>query len=548
MNRYVCAFALVCLFCSAYVWPQAGTGELTGIVIDATGAVVPGATVELTNASTGITRSMVTSTAGGYRFVALPVVGTYSLSVKQAGFKAVAVESIEISVGTTLTRDIRLEVGTPSETITVVGGAELVQTTESAVSTLIDRNIWQNMPLEVRTQNSFINLVAGAVPDDMAGAQGAAVNGARGGAGNYMVEGVDNNDQGQAGRGQISPSDPGGASTSISPDAIGEYRVITNSFAAEYGKAGGFVTDTALKSGTNQWHGSLFEYNRVQALAAEHFFSNSSGTNDSLVRNQFGGSLGGPIVKDKAFFFSSVEWHRMRQSEPLSGTGTTQEYLDWVNSGGLQQWAESDPDGICMVYNGAPCPGSFSNSATLGPIFSQLKQKGPFPLATSNLSNIGAGWNTSGLVYPVPVYGDAFVQDRTSINDYRVSAKVDYALTNQDQLSFIYLIQDALTDFGYAGGDTTFGPPTQQDARGQNAAITWNRSFSPTVANSFKVSYLRHRQDYPMTEGYEGIGSIVTAVDPLEAGFGLSSGLRSSSPTISSSSRTIYQSSEASTA
>ncbi len=89
----------------------------------------------------------------------------------------------------------------------------------------------------------------------------------------------------------------------ISPDAIGEYRVITNSFAAEYGKAGGFVTDTVLKSGTNQLHGSLFEYNRVQALAANDFFSNANGIKDSLVRNQFGGSIGGPIIKDKAFFF-----------------------------------------------------------------------------------------------------------------------------------------------------------------------------------------------------------------------------------------------------
>ncbi len=187
-----------------------------------------------------------------------------------------------------------------------------MQSSESAVSTLVDRNVWQNMPLEVRNQNTFINLVAGAVPDAMAGStRGAAVNGTRGGSGNYLVEGTDNNDQGQAGRGQLSGYDPGGAATSISPDAISEYRVITNSFAAEYGKAGGFVTDTVLKSGTNQWHGSLFEYNRVQALAANGFFSNSSGNEDSLVRNQFGGSIGGPIIKDKAFFFYAMEWQRL---------------------------------------------------------------------------------------------------------------------------------------------------------------------------------------------------------------------------------------------
>jgi hypothetical protein len=427
---------------------------------------VPGVEINLTNTATGNPRVTVTSSAGIYRFVSLPIVGTYTLAVQQTGFKAVRVEGIVISVGTTVTRDIKLELGAIAETVTVTAGAELVQATESAVSTLVDRSIWQNMPLEVRNQNSFIELVPGAVPDAVAGStRGAAVNGARGGAGNYLVEGADNNDQGQGGRGQIGDG-PGGAATTISPDAIAEYRVITNSFAAEYGRAGGFVTDTVLKSGTNQFHGSAFEYNRVQALAANDFFSNANGLEDSLVRNQFGFSLGGPIIKEKTFFFFTTEWHRLREAGALSAVGTTQQYLDWVKGGGLQRWAESDPEGICIQNTGQACPGAFARSATLAPIFTRLAGQGPFPLATTGLSNVGAGFYTTDLKYPVPVYGDVFVSNPTHLNEYNMTVKVDHALTNNDQLAFNYINQTANSGSPFGGGYQTIGPAYINDGRG----------------------------------------------------------------------------------
>jgi hypothetical protein len=533
LTKRVCmlALALTFMFFNTNVWPQAGTGELTGLVTDASGLVVAGATVQLTNTATGASRSTVTSNAGVYRFVALPVVGRYTLSLQQAGFKTVQIGDITISVGTTVTHDIKLEVGSPQETITVVGGrAELVQTTESAVSGLVDRNVWQNMPLEFRNQNNFIELVAGAVPDQVAGStRGAAVNGARGGTGNYLVEGMDNNDQGQGGRGQLvgsSAGGRGGAATTISPDAIGEYRVITNSFSAEYGKAGGFVTDTVLKSGTNGWHGSLFEYNRVQALAANHFFSNRSNLQDSLVRNQFGGSVGGPIVKDKTFFFYTMEFHRFRTGSPQHAIGTTQQFLDFVKSGAFERWAESDPAGVCMQNLKVACPGKFSHSSTLGPIFTKLQQAGPFPLATSGLSSKGSGGiYTDGLTYPVPIYGDVFVTNAYHLNEYRISGKVDQTIGNKDQLSFVYLLQNADSGDTYGGGATTIGPPYLSNGRGETIGLTWNHTLGPTLFNTFKVSYLRHRADYPAPPGTLGIPAIATANDPLSVGFGLYAGL-----------------------
>ncbi len=509
---------LACLFSYTNAWPQAGTGELTGLVTDPTGAIVIGAQLELTNIFTGSSYSTVTSSAGIYRFVALSVVGTYNLSLQQSGFKAAKIEGIPISVGTTLARDIVLEIGSPQETIIVaVEDIETAQIAESAVSTLVDRNVWQNMPLEIRSQNSFVELVAGAVPDDMAGStRGAVVNGARGGAGNYLVEGVDNNDQGQGGAGQISALDVGGAAISISPDAITEYRVITNSFNAEYGKAGGFITDTVLKSGDNEFHGSMFVYNRIQALAAQHFFANKEGKKDSLVRNQFGFSLGGPVVKDKSHIFYAMEWHRMRQSEPLYAVGTTRQFLNWVDSGGLQEWAESNPNGFCVQTLGTACPGRFANSAKLGASFNKMIQQGPFPLATGQFSQTGKGFYTSGMTYPVPVYGDVFVQNPFRLNEYRISAKGDHAATERDQLSFLYLNQTANSVDQYGGGiPGKIGPALLTDGRGQNMAITWIHTFNPTVANSFKASYLRHRTDYLTPEDALGTPMVSTVLDPL---------------------------------
>src|SRR5437870_13694347 len=324
-RRFVFVAGLLVLFTSL-MWAQAGTGELTGLVSDPSGAVVANAPITLSNSATGDKRTTNTTAAGVYRFSALPVVGTYTLEVAPKGFKAVKIANLVMSVGTTVTQDVKLELGTGSEQVTVEAGAEVIQTSESSLSQLVDRRIWQQMPLQVRNQNSFIELVAGAVPQDGTNSnRGAEVNGTRSGAGSYLIDGTDNNEQGQAGRGQISFYDKGGAATSISPDAIQEYRVITNTYSAEYGKGGGFITDTVLKGGTNQWHGSAFDYNRIQKLTANDWFSNTATPRiqEHWARNHFRGSVGAPIVKDKSFWYGVGEIHRVRQSSPLTGTSTT---------------------------------------------------------------------------------------------------------------------------------------------------------------------------------------------------------------------------------
>jgi Carboxypeptidase regulatory-like domain/TonB dependent receptor len=536
------AFALVLagllLSFSSASYGQGGVGELTGVVYDATGAVVGGAKVRLENPGTGFQREMPSTNAGVYRFSALTVVGTYTLSVEHSGFRKSQVTGIVVSVGTTTTVDVHLELGVATEAITVEAGAELVNPSESQISQVIDRTVWQNLPLEIRNQNSFINLVAGVAPNDVTGTtRGAAVNGARPGSGNFLLEGYDNNDQGQGGRG----TEGAGAVNSISPEAIQEYRVITHNFEAEYGKGGGFVTDTVLKSGTDKFHGSLFEYNRIEALAANDTFTNAAQQKDHLVRNQFGGSFGGPIIKNKWFFFGAYEGHRRVQSSPISTSGLTPGFLNFVKSGAFETFMESSPAGFCMVNFKAACPGGFSQSATLGPIFTKLLGSQPFPLAQSTPACNAAAPNgdpcaaqgafTGGalegaaLTYPVAEFGPLTVSDPNTFFQHRVSFKSDYKFSEKDSLSgtFQFTTQDTKDEFN--GGGNPIGPASDNPSVNALLGLTWTHSFTPTTLNQFRASYLRHRLDFPNPPGTAGVPEIFTAFDSLGVGFGNTSAL-----------------------
>ena len=536
MTRFLLVITVLGLFVGT-MWAQGGVGELTGQVSDPSGAVVSNATVTLTNTATGDKRTAVTTPAGVYRFPALPVVGTYTLETSPKGFKSVKVTDVVVSVGTVTSRDIKLELGASSEQVTVEAGQQLVQTEESSVSQLVDRRVWEQMPLEARNANDFVNLVAGAVPEQIAGGtfRGAAVNGTRTGTGNFMVEGVDNNEQGQGGVSICGTAcGQGGANTSISPDAIQEYRVISHDFNAEYGKAGGFVTDTVLKGGTNQFHGSLFEYNRIQALTANDWFSNQAGVRDHLVRNQFGGSIGGPIIKDKTFFYGTFEGHRLRQGSPVSGTSLTQQFYNFANSGQLAAFINSQP----------LCSGGCANlPTTTGPIFNSLLQKWPqaVPLVNSTINCatdqtgacLGAGAYTGidalglglfpTIAYPVPIYDQATEISTTPINQYRFSIKVDHKIGNNDQLNGVYLFEDTKFSCNFCGSDTTFGVPESNPNRAQTAGITWTHTFSPTILNQAKIGYVRRLANF-VDPGSDGIPEFYT-IDALVAGLGASTAI-----------------------
>jgi Carboxypeptidase regulatory-like domain len=537
--------AVVVLALSVGAFAQGGIGELTGDVTDSTGAVVSGVELKLTNTATGEVRTTVTTPAGSYRFGALPIVGSYTLEVTNKGFKSVKVQNIIPSVGVITTRDVKLEIGAATEQVTVEAGAQLVQTEDSSLSESVDRRVWQDMPLEDRNSNDFIGMLPGAEPAAVAMLgtdRGPAVNGTRSGSGNFMVEGFDNNDQGTGGGGTLYGT--GGSNTSISPDAIEEYRVIDGTPAAEYGKSGGFVTDTVLKGGTNQWHGSLFEYNRIQALAANSWFSDHSGTQDHLIRNQFGGSVGGPIVKDKTFFYFTAEAHRLRIGSPLSVNTTTPDFINFVQSGAFAHFMESDTGqlsptgGICWALTGATCPGVFSTlsapqapNSTTGPIFNKMYAAQHIPLCVvgsatcSNLTqNAGGLWTggllgTTPLIYPVDVYGTTIVSQPQITNQMRYASKVDHKIGSKDQINAAYLYDDVDTTVPY-GGNNVAGPTEYVHGRAQNAGVTWSHTISPTILNQARMSYVRHTLNFPGDPSVAGMPSTLSAFDEPNFGFG----------------------------
>jgi len=546
-------FAFVILALCAGAWAQGGSGELTGLVTDPTGAIVAGVEVKLTNNSTGVVRTTTTNPGGIYNFTALPITGSYTLEVAAKGFKSVKVSNVVISVGTITSRDMKLEVGAGTEQVTVEAGQQIIQTEDAALSQLVDRRVWENMPIEARNSNDFINLVAGAVPEQQAGGtfRGASVNGTRTGTGNFMIEGVDNNEQGQGGVAVCGTAcGQGGANTSISPDAIEEYRVITHDFAAEYGKAGGFVTDTVLKGGTNQWHGSLFEYNRIQALTANDWFSNLAGVKDRLVRNQFGGSVGGPIIKDKTFFYATVEEHRLRESAPIQGTSITQQFYNWVDDGEMAAYVNSlfpcngGDSRTRMIRKGSilrprsqgtvgGCP---DLPTQLGPIFKSLQSQFPLAVPLVNSSAVCPSdpdnpdircfsfdaWGLNGASvlgqYPVPLFDSITQEQSTPLNQFRFSVKVDHTLGPNDRLSGTFLFEDVKTTANFGAGDNAFSGPLDNPNRAQTAGITWTHTFSPTVLNQFKVGYVRRTANF-FAPGTQGIPETFAA-DPTTISLG----------------------------
>ncbi|MGE0131550.1 MAG: carboxypeptidase regulatory-like domain-containing protein [Blastocatellales bacterium] len=285
------------------------TAQVTGRISDQSGAVVPDVQITITNQKTGLTRNSVSNSEGNYTLPLLPP-GEYRLAVKKEGFKPVVRPQITLNVEQVARLDFTLEAGAVTETVTITSDAPLMNTETSSVGQVVDNKTVVTLPLNGRNYSQLVTLAPGATPNPGSRtSDGFSLNGNRLFQNLFQVDGADNNNY-------IFGVDTN-TTQALRPsvDAIQEFKVETANYSAEYGRAAGGVISVAIKSGTNQFHGSLFEFLRNDALDASDFFANRSGLAKPPLRyNQFGGTVGGPVWRDHSFFFFSYQGTRIRRS------------------------------------------------------------------------------------------------------------------------------------------------------------------------------------------------------------------------------------------
>lgn len=331
----VCLMLLTSILSITTFAQQSGTATIEGIILDANQAVVPKATVTVRNTDTGLTRDTVTDTNGLFRIPSLPP-GNYSLSAKASGFAETKLNGISVLVGQKLNLDVTIKVAAVGETVEISSAAPIVETTRASVSAAVNSAAVSNLPVNGRNFLDFVTLTPGVVRDPRGG--DLSFGGQKGTLNSVQIDGVDNNNNffGQS----LGRTGSGRAPYQFSQDAVQEFQVNTNTYSAELGRAAGGLINVVTKSGTNEFHGSAFEFYRDRSLNANSLVADasrgnamvpnfgrlldSSGnitkyeTKPSYHFNQFGGTIGGPIKKDKGFFFFTYDGQRNVQPNIIS--------------------------------------------------------------------------------------------------------------------------------------------------------------------------------------------------------------------------------------
>src|SRR3984893_8925076 len=326
---------------------QLTTADILGTVTDSTGAVVPNANVTITNLGTNETRTGKSNSSGDYSFTLLPA-GHYSITVKAGGFQASITKDLAVEAGDRARADVHLQLGSESTVIEVTASTPLLQADSATVSSTVTAKAVQDLPLNGRNFVQLVQLVPGANegpgnglssggrPDDRrTNAAGISVNGQDDTLNNWVVDGIDDNERiiGSIG---VKPNVEG----------IQEITVQTNSYAPEAGRTAGGVINIVTRSGTNQFHGSAYEFFRNDIFDGRNVFQ-TTGAKPELRQNQYGGSIGGPIIKDRTFFF--FDYEGLRQVQGITDTGTVPTMSEWndINSqnGGSPQALLSTTNG-----------------------------------------------------------------------------------------------------------------------------------------------------------------------------------------------------------
>src|SRR5437773_5680481 len=456
---------------SSLVLAQGSTGTISGVVHDSSGAVIPGVTVTAKHIESGLTRSAVSRETGRYIFQLLPV-GAYEITTELPGFKQEIRRGINLVVGQEAVVNLTLEVGTVAETVTVTGEAPIVNTTLASTVGLVNESQIKDLPLNGRGFDQLMAVAPGTVnytSNVNLNGNFFSVVGRRPEENTFTINGVEYVGANSAGQ----PIGPAGSSgQTLGVDAVREFNLLQHSYGAEYGKRAGGHVVTVATSGTNQLHGSVFEYLRNSALDARDFFDVANAPNPTSVapfkRNEFGASLGGPIKKDKAFLFGNYEGFRQRLAlssvavvpDPQFRQGLLPCYLAYPTS-----VASSCPDRGAFV----PVPNLKQGMLPFANAF--------WPSANGNELVVPAGLANAGLPTGTAY---AISNPKQAIREDFGLTRFDYNASSKDSFSVNYLISDG--DKIDPRADTNFTQISR--ARSQVVALQETHVFSPTFLNS----------------------------------------------------------------
>src|SRR6266498_277622 len=301
--RFLCVVTLLfAVVPSGRLFAQSSTGSISGNVVDASGAGVPGASVSVRNVDTGATRAATSGASGSFTFPNLTP-GNYAVSAELSGFAPAKVTNVVVSVGGDSTVKLVLEVGGVEAKVTVSSEAPLIETTKSQISSVVNERLIQNLPTNGRNFLDVVLSTPGVVKDNFRVGD-LVFAGQRGTLNSIVVDGSDNNNTffGQA----LGRTGSGRAPYQFSLDSVKEFQVNTNAYSAEYGRAGGAVINVVTKSGTNEFHGNGFYFYRDKRLNAKEYFDAVNGRPKSPYHfDQFGATVGGPVLQDKLFFLAN---------------------------------------------------------------------------------------------------------------------------------------------------------------------------------------------------------------------------------------------------
>ena len=508
-RRWMCAFGMALTLVALQATAQEIAGSIRGTVFDASGSVVSKVRITAIQKETGLQRSTQADTQGAYVLVELPV-GHYRLEGEAQGFKKYIQEGITLDVNQTATVTIRLAVGMPTQEVQVLTNAPLVEPTVTSLGKTVEERDVLDLPLNGRNFSQLGLLQPGVVPltpglleagGSLRASQGYAVNGQRPESNNFLIDGADNFNGVDAGY-VIQPP----------IDAISEFRILTHTANAEFGHSTGSTTNLITRSGTNGFHGAAWEFLRNDAMDAKSFFATNV---EPLKRNQFGATLGGPMRRDKTFFFVYYEGLRNRQGVTSSATVPTgAERQGDFGQLCTQAGGQFDSAGNCSVSqgqlinefagpNGQPIP--FNRVPFINPLSQTLLQFFPAPNAPSLGPN---GFSTT--------------QNLNQDND-QFGVRVDHYLTGSDVLNFRYMFTqgNTINPLSTSGANVP-GFPVGEDQRAQNFVAQETHTFSPTLTGVARFSFLRNKflftehlnHTTPASLGFQYEPSLEQAIGP----------------------------------